>query len=104
MPKYTDEQINKAADRAADAMKRFREIREKLTPQERSTIWNALRIASEEYEKSMKEMQRVAAALRAGENVAMFVTGEAGARGADRLAAQFQSQMKDAQGLIDFFE
>ena len=47
----------------------------------------ALRIARETVEGYAYDLERIAAALRAGESVAPFVDGEGGAVAAERLAA-----------------
>ncbi len=98
------EKIKRAEERCTAAIKRYNMLRESLTDQERCTVWNALRLASQQYEESAAEFRKLAALLRRGESYPMFADGEPGALAADRLAAQFDRQLKDSQELIDRFE
>ena len=76
-------------------------MNEEFTYQEMSTIENALRVAFDHYGKASEEFAEVARALRAGDEVPMFASGEAGAVAADRLREQFESQRDDCDALLD---
>ena len=75
-----------------------------LHPSDESTLVNALGVAAERFTESAAEFHKLAAHLRAGGEFPMFAPGEAGARAADRLAEQFESQTKNASSLRDRIE
>lgn len=99
-----EEDDRRNVERMQASQRRDRLLHEALDMQERSTIWSALSLAAGQYDESAGEFHRLAAALRRGESFPMFADGEPGALGAERLAAQFEMQAKDARALIDKFE
>lgn len=74
---------------------------EEFTLHELRTIENALQVAFDHYGKASEEFASVADALRAGADVPMFASGEAGAVAADRLRDQFESQRDDCEALLE---
>jgi len=76
----------------------------KLDDSQANTLINALRVARDRFIEDAKVMRDQAAALRAGQPGGLFADGEPGARAADRLAAQFDRQVKETEALIDLVE
>lgn len=89
---------------ARQASLRQRAIEEHFTHQQRSTIANACRVALEAFRGDVKTLREVAAAIRRGETSPMFAEGEPGAKAVDRLAEQFERQIKETEDIYLMFE
>ena len=97
--------MNKSeARRVEEDERKAAHLRQALEPSEMSTVANALRVAADRFRQDAKDLRNIAAELRAGKPIGMFANGESGARGADRLAEQFERQEKDSLELYQRFE
>jgi hypothetical protein len=79
-------------------------MKKRLSSSEVSTITNALHVAAERFDESVKEFEKLAAFLREGGKYPMFAPGEDGARAADALAEQFRAQAEDSRDVFDKIE
>ena len=72
-----------------------------LQEHELHTIRNGLSVAAERFDEHVKQFTAIAAELRAGKANGFFAPGEAGARAAERLAKQFESQAIESRAIIE---
>ena len=68
---------------------------------EEHTVRNAMTVAAERFDENVKLFTGIAADLRAGKSNGFFVPGELGARAAERIAKQFESQAIETRAFIE---